>query len=64
MSKMDIKNPFITASAASIAYFIIIIILKYFLQETVDLQSALLVAIVFGIVIFVLHQFLKRRYAG
>lgn len=56
-------NPFFTASIASVVYFIIFITLKYFLQNRVlDLQGALTGAVVFGIVIFLIHKFLNRRY--
>jgi uncharacterized membrane protein (GlpM family) len=61
---MDKKSPFFTASAASVIYFIIFILLKYFLQmREIDWQGALQGAIVFWIVIFVVHQLLKRRFS-
>jgi uncharacterized membrane protein (GlpM family) len=60
---MDKKNPFFTASVASLVYFIVFLMLKYFLQQRIiDMQGALVGAIVFWIVIFVVHQFLRRRY--
>jgi len=65
---MDKKNPFFTASIASVIYFIIYLLLKYLLpikRETsninIDWLGALQGAIVFWLVIFVVHQFLKRR---
>ncbi len=62
---MDKKSPFFTASMASIVYFVIFIMLKYFLDhKTVDWQSALLGAVVFWIVIFVVHKFLEKRYGS
>jgi membrane associated rhomboid family serine protease len=66
--KIDKKSPFFTASIASIIYFIIFLLLKYLLpvkKETsninIDWQGALQGAIIFWLVIFVVHQFLKRR---
>jgi uncharacterized membrane protein (GlpM family) len=60
---MEKKSPFFTASVASIVYFIIFIALKYFLQDRfVDWQGALQGAVVFWIVIFLVHRFLVRRY--
>ncbi len=59
---MDKKSPFFTASAASVMYFIIFILLKYFLQmREIDWLGALQGAVIFWVVIFVVHQFLKRR---
>ncbi|VVB91644.1 Uncharacterised protein [uncultured archaeon] len=61
---MDKKSPFFTASAASVMYFIIFIMLKYLLQmREIDWPGALQGAIVFWIVIFVVHQLLKRRFS-
>jgi hypothetical protein len=61
---MDKKSPFFTASAASVIYFIIFILLKYSLQmREIDWQGALQGAIVFWIVIFVVHQLLERRFS-
>ncbi len=61
---MDKKSPFFTASAASIIYFIIFVTLKYLLGEkNVDWKGGLIGAIFFWIVIFLIHQFLKRRYS-
>jgi uncharacterized membrane protein (GlpM family) len=62
---MEKKSPFFTASIASIVYFVIFIVLKYFLQnKTLDWQNALFGAVVFWIVIFVIHYFLDRRYGS
>lgn len=69
---MDKKSPFFTASVASVVYFIILIMLKYALPPASDftgknvameLPSILLGAVVFWIVIFLVHHFLKRRYS-
>jgi hypothetical protein len=61
---MDKKSPFFTASAASVMYFIIFILLKYLLQmREIDWLGALQGAIVFWVVIFVVHQLLKRRFS-
>ena len=68
--KMNKKSPFFTASIASILYFIIYILLKYLLpsnRETgninIDWLGGLQGAIVFWLVIFAVHQLLKRRYS-
>lgn len=59
---MDKSNPFFTASVASALYFIIFVMLKYSLrQHEVDWQGALSGAVIFWVVIFLVHQFLKRR---
>lgn len=67
---MNEKSPFFTASVASAIYFVIFLILKYLLpinRETnnidIDWLGALLGAAIFWLVIFVVHQFLKRRNA-
>ncbi len=67
---MDKKSPFFTASIASIIYFITFILLKYLLpinreasNINIDWLGALEGAVVFWLVIFVVHQFLKRRYS-
>ncbi len=60
---MDKKSPFFTASVASVVYFVIFLLLKYFLAtETIDWKGALTGAIFFWIVIFVVHKILERRY--
>ena len=60
---MDKKSPIITASVASLVYFVIFIMLKYFLQKgTFDWVGALTGMMVFWAVIFVVHLFLKKRY--
>jgi uncharacterized membrane protein (GlpM family) len=62
---MEKNDPFFTATMASIVYFVIFIVLKYFLQnKTVDWQSALLGAVGLWIVIFVVHHLLNRRYGS
>ncbi len=68
--KMNKKSPFFTASIASITYFIIYVLLKYLLPtkiETgninIDWLGALQGAFFFWVVIFVVHQLLKRRYS-
>ena len=68
--KMNYKSPFFTASIASIIYFIIYLLLKYLLpikRETgivnIDWPGALQGAVVFWLVIFVVHQLLNRRYS-
>jgi cytosine/uracil/thiamine/allantoin permease len=66
---MDKKSPFFTATIASIIYFIIFLLLKYLLFKreknniNIDWLGALVGAIVFWLVIFVVHQFLKTRYS-
>ncbi len=67
---MDKKNPFFTATVASIVYFMILLILKYFLpinknveNINIDWLGTLEGAIVFWIVIFFVHQLLKMRYS-
>ena len=55
-------NPYFTASAASLTYFIIFISLKYLSQnKEVDVKGALIGAAVFWVVIFVVHHFLNRK---
>ncbi len=62
---MEKKSPFFTASIASVVYFVIFIVLKYFLQnKTIDWQNALFGAMIFWIVIFVVHYFLDKRYGS
>ncbi|VVB95798.1 Uncharacterised protein [uncultured archaeon] len=59
---MNEKSPYFTASVASLAYFVTFIVLKFFLQDkTVDLLGALAGAVVFWIVIFLVHKILERR---
>lgn len=67
---MDKKSPFFTASVASVIYFVIFLTLKYFLPVhkegnniEIDWLGALFGAVIFWIVIFVVHQFLKKRYS-
>ncbi|MCX9084016.1 MAG: hypothetical protein OIN87_04355 [Candidatus Methanoperedens sp.] len=55
-------NPYFTASAASLAYFVIFISLKYFSQnKEIDLKGALIGACIFWLVIFMVHQYLNRK---
>ncbi len=68
--KMDKKSPFFTATVASITYLVILLMLEYFLPITkeiadfnIDWPRTLGGAIAFWIVIFIVHQFLKRRYS-
>jgi len=68
--KMNKKSPFFTASIASIIYFIVFVLLKYLLpinRETgninIDWLGALQGAVFFWLVIFAVHQLLKRRYS-
>ncbi len=65
---MNKKSPYFTASVASIIYFVIFLTLKYFLpihKESsnfdIDWSGALIGAVIFWIVIFVVHQFLRTR---
>jgi uncharacterized membrane protein (GlpM family) len=60
---MDKKSPFFTASAASVAYFITLIALRYLFEKILDWKGALGGAVIFWIVIFLVHQFLLRRAA-
>lgn len=59
---MGKTNPFFTASAASLTYFVIFIGLKYLSQnKEVDVKGALIGAGFFWIVIFIVHQYLDRK---
>lgn len=59
---MEKTNPYFTASAASLTYFVIFIILKYLLHDKVlDWQGALIGALIFWVVIFIVHQILNKR---
>ncbi|NJD75570.1 MAG: hypothetical protein FIB08_00550 [Candidatus Methanoperedens sp.] len=59
---MSEKSPFFTASVASLVYFVTFIALKFFLQgKTADLSGALAGAVIFWIVIFLVHKILERR---
>ena len=59
---MEKTNPYFTASSASISYFVIFIILKYFLHnKELDWKGALIGAVIFWIVIFIVHIFLNRK---
>jgi len=55
-------NPYFTASAASLAYFVIFISLKYISDnKQVDVRGALIGAGVFWVVIFIVHHFLNKQ---
>ncbi len=67
-------NPYFTAFAASLIYFVTFIVLKYllydkeidfmkYLQQNKEmyLLSALIGAVVFWLVIFVVHQYINNR---
>ncbi|NJD53674.1 MAG: hypothetical protein FIB07_12490 [Candidatus Methanoperedens sp.] len=59
---MEKTNSYFTASAASLTYFVTFIILKYLLHNKVlDWNGALIGAIIFWIVIFIVHQILNKR---
>lgn len=59
---MEKTNPYYTASSASLTYFVIFIILKYFLHnKELDWKGALIGALIFWIVIFIVHKYLNRR---
>ncbi len=58
---MTKTSPIMTASTASILYFVIFVILKYFLQnKTLDWQSAVSGALLFWIFIFLVHYLMNR----
>lgn len=62
---MEKPSPFLTASVASAGYIIILIILKsLFENKELDWQNTILSAVVFWIVIFLVHYFLNRRYGN
>ncbi len=56
------KSPLYTASVAAVLFFIIYITLKFSLAGVLDWQGAFIGAVVFWIVIFVIHVLLKRQY--
>ncbi|CAG0975617.1 MAG: hypothetical protein MPEBLZ_03741 [Candidatus Methanoperedens nitroreducens] len=59
---MKKTNSYFTASAASLTYFVTFIILKYLLHDKIlDWKGALIGAIIFWAVIFIVHQILNRR---
>jgi len=59
---MEKTNPYFTASSASLTYFVIFIILKYFLHNgELDWKGALIGALIFWVVIFLVHIFLNRK---
>lgn len=59
---MEKMSPSFSASAAAILYFIIYTMLRYSIQKDFDLQSALMGAVVFWVVIFMIHRYLIRRH--
>ena len=59
---MEKTNPYFTASAASLTYFVTFVILKYFLHDRVlDWRGALIGALIFWVVIFIVHKILNKR---
>ncbi|VVB85757.1 Uncharacterised protein [uncultured archaeon] len=69
---MDKKSPFFTATIASILFLTVLIILKYFLlfpntsaggELKGELPGAIIGTVIFWLVIFVVHQYLKRRFS-
>ncbi len=53
---------YLTASVASVTYFIIAVILKYSpYDDILDLKNALIGAVVFWVVFFLLHPSLNKR---
>ncbi len=59
---MEKTNPYYTASSAALSYFVIFIILKYFLHnKELDWKGALIGALIFWVVIFIVHIFLNRK---
>ncbi|CAG1006979.1 MAG: hypothetical protein OIN86_16400 [Candidatus Methanoperedens sp.] len=59
---MEKTNPYFTASAASLTYFVTFIILKYLLVNRVlDWSGALIGSLIFWVVIFIVHQILNKR---
>ncbi len=53
---------YLTASIASITYFIIAIILRYSPDENIlDLRNALIGTVIFGMVFLLLHPFINKR---
>ena len=59
---MEKTNSYITASAASLTYFLTFIILKYLLlDKVIDWKGAIIGALIFWLVIFIVHQILNKR---
>ena len=59
---MEKTSPYFTASAASLTYFVTFIILKYLLHnKDLDWEGAFIGAVIFWIVIFIVHKFLNKR---
>lgn len=60
---MEKSNPFLIASMAFIAFFIVFITLKYLLNNQVDIQNALTGAILFWMLVFLVHQLMSWKSA-
>jgi len=60
---MEKTNPLLIASMAFVAFFIVFIILKYLLNNQVDIQGAITGAVFFWIVVFFVHQLMTRKSA-
>jgi len=59
---MEKTNPYYTASSAALSYFVIFLILKYFLHnKEIDWKGAIIGALIFWVVIFIVHIFLNRK---
>jgi hypothetical protein len=59
---MEKMNRFLIATFASVAYFVIVITLKYSPHNNIlDLKSALIGAVVFWIFIFLIHHLIIKR---
>lgn len=58
---MDKNNPAFIALMAFLAFFLVFIILKYLLNNQVDIQNAITGAVLFCIVVFVVHQLMIRK---
>lgn len=58
---MFMKKTIYIALIASISYFIVFIMLKFFLQnEVVDWKNALSGAVIFLFIIYIVHYFLRK----
>lgn len=69
---MDKESPFFKATIASLLFLAVLIILKYFLlsspiggsiEQKEEISGVLFGTVIFWIVIFVVHQYLKRRFS-
>ncbi len=55
------KKTIFIALIASISYFVVYVLLRFFLQnEIVDWQNALSGAVVFLIIVYIVHHFLRK----